>query len=567
MTQPCSTRLALLASLLLLGTATASRAQLPPPPPPNPGNPLTTAKVNLGKVLFWDEQLSSSRSVACGTCHIPRSGGADPRSATSPLAIGPGADGVFGNADDTFGSPGVPLADANGFYLLSTHFGLGVQATTRRAPSALNSAYPPVLFWDGRATGTFTDPETAAVLLAGGAALEAQSMGPPTSEVEMGHRSRVFSDVSSRLAAAAPLALAPEAPIPLQQWIAGRSYGELFAEAFGSPGITAARIGMAIASYERTLITDATPFDAFLAGDDTALTAQETQGRNVFVAASCDRCHAGPLLSDHSFRYIGVRPTTEDEGRFTVTGNAADHGRMRTPSLRNASLRAPYMHNGRFPDLAAVVEFYDRGGDFTAPNKDPLVRPLALSPADKDALIAFLGRPLTDTRVARGDFPFDRPRLFSESRRAPRTEGSGQPGSGGLEPMVVAVEPALLGNPSFAVGVQNALGGAAALLVIGNADPGLVPPASGSLAYLSIELQGSGTGQGFGSAHFAIPNDPALADQEFFGRWYITDPAGAGGRAVSPVFRFKAFPALAAATVYQDNFESGDTTRWSVTVP
>lgn len=541
-------------------------AQLLPPPSP-PGNPITLAKVRLGKVLFWDEQLSSSRTVACGTCHIPSTAGGDPRSAASPLAINPGVDGIYGNDDDIFGSPGVPLADADGFYMMSAHFGLGVQATARRTTSSINAGYARDLFWDGRAVEIFSDPETAAEILPAGAALESQSMGPPASEVEMGHQSRVWADVLARIGGIEPLALATGVPSQLLLWIGGRGYAELFTEAFGSPGISSARVGMAIATYERTLFTNQTPFDAFLAGDEAALTEQETLGRGVFTAASCNRCHIGELTSDNLYHYIGVRPANEDQGRFIVTGAEGDRGRMRTPSLRNLELRAPYMHNGRFPTIESVVEFYDRGGDFNAPNKDPLVRPLDLTLEEKDALVAFLKRPLTDPRLLREDFPFDRPGLYTESSRPPLAQGSGLAGSGGLEPMVVAVEPAMLGNPSFAVGVQNALGGAAALLVIDGADPGLTPPATGSFAFASIVLGGSGNGQGFGSFHLPVPSDPALSGQEFFGRWYVTDAGASGGVAVSPLFRFKVFPPLAAATVFFDNFETGNTTRWSSTLP
>ena len=539
---------------------------LGPPPPPNPGNPLTPAKINLGKVLFWDEQLSSSRTVSCGTCHISKSGGADPRSATSALALAPGLDGIYGNADDTLGSPGVPLADANGFYMMSTHFGIGVQATTRRTMTSINAAYSNLLFWDGRATATFTDPITNTVVLPNAAALESQSMGPPANAVEMGHQSRTWTEIVERIGAAEPLALATEAPSALLLWVNGRGYPELFAEAFGSNEITAARVGMAIASYERTLFTNQTPFDDFNGGNASALTQQEQNGRTVFVTSGCAVCHGGPLLTDQQFKYTGVRPAAEDEGRFIVTGNNGDHGRMRTPGLRNLELRAPYMHNGRFPTIESVVDFYDRGGDFTAPNKDPAVRPLNLTANQKADLVAFLKRPLTDLRLVRGDYPFDRPTLYSESSRVPVVEGSGLAGSGGLEPMVVAVEPAMIGNPSFAVGVQNALGGAAALLVIGDADPGLTPPASGSFAFENVVLGGSGNGNGFGSAHVAVANDLTLSGKEFFGRWYVTDPAAAGGVAVSPVFHFKVFPPLSVASVWYDNFETGDTSRWSVVV-
>jgi cytochrome c peroxidase len=554
--------------LLLASAAVPAFGQLLPPPPPNPGNPLTPAKARLGKVLFWDEQLSSSRTVSCGTCHIPKTGGGDPRSATSPLALHPGFDGLYtGNngeeEDNILGSPGVPKADADGFYMMTTHFGLDVQTTGRRTNSMINAAYSPSLFWDGRAAAEFRDPITNAVILPNGAALESQAMGPPANDVEMGHVGRTWTDVVARIGASQPLALATDAPTPLILWINNRTYAQLFAEAFpANPVISAENVGKAIASYERTLFSDRTPFDDFLADVPGALTALEAQGRDVFAATNCDRCHSGALLSDNQFHYIGLRPAQEDEGRFTVTGEVGDRGKMRTPSLRNLELRSPYMHNGRLATIEDVVDFYNRGGDFDAPNKDPFVRPLNLTTEDRDALIAFLKRPLTDSRVVREDFPFDRPKLFTESGRAPSIVGVGQAGTGGEIPMVVAREPALIGN-TITVGVQNGLASAATLLVIDDVAPGLVPPGSGDLAFVNTVLAADGST----SLRVTIPNNPALADREFFGRWYVTDPGGAGGLAISPVFRFKVFPTFAAGTVWVDNFETGNTSRWSSTVP
>ena len=94
----------------------------------------------------------------------------------------------------------------------------------------------------------------------------------------------------------------------------------------------------------------------------------------------------------------------------------------------------------------------------------------------------------------------------------------------------------------------------------------MTPPASGDFAFATTVMGGSGNGNGFGSLQVAIPNDMNLSGREFFGRWYITDAGAAGGTAVSPVFRFKLFPSLAAGSVWVDNFETGDTSRWSSTV-
>jgi len=151
---------------------------LPPPPQP-PGNPVTTAKANLGKALFWDEQLSSTRTMACGSCHQATRGGSAPRSVLlSAHATHPGIDGVRGTPDDILGSPGVILNQPEGSFAWSPVFGLDEQVTGRLAPSFINAAYAPLLFWDGRAGQTFLDPQTGAVVLSNGGALENQAAGP-----------------------------------------------------------------------------------------------------------------------------------------------------------------------------------------------------------------------------------------------------------------------------------------------------------------------------------------------------------------------------------------------------
>lgn len=555
------------AALLALLPALPLAAQLPPPPQP-PGNPVTPAKANLGKVLFWDEQLSATRTVACGTCHFPAVGGEDPRSGVSPLAVHPGPDGLFGGADDVFGSPGVPLNGADGLYDLHPDFGLAPQVTNRRTISMINAAYAPELFWDGRAPGEFVDPVTMQTVLANGAALESQVVQPPVSDVEMANVGRVWQDVVDRVGASDPLALSPQRPSALDSYLGGRSYAQLFDEAFGSPGITAPRIAMAIASYERTLFTNQSPFDQYLA-TNTGLTAQELDGRAVFNGiGGCNNCHQLAIMTDHSFRYTGVRPVGDDPGRMAVTSDPMDEGRMRVPSLRDLELRAPYMHNGRFDTIQEVIDFYDRGGDFNAPNKDPLIHPLGLTPQQKSDLLAFLGRPLTDPRLAAEMPPFDRPTLYSESDRAPVIEGSGQPGSGALTPWAVALEPPLIGNPSFTVAVWNALGGASATLVIDDHDPGFTLPGSGAFAFETLTLDGSGAGNGFGSVSLPIPSDPGLDGDEWFGRWYIDDTGGGFPVAVSELIRFTTFlGGPAPSDIFVDGFESGDTSAWSVTIP
>lgn len=516
--------------------AELSAQGLPPPPVP-PQNPITPAKTSLGRVLFWDEQLSSTRTVACGSCHVFSEGGSDPRSSiANPASVHPGPDGLFGQPNDVVGSPGVPRNQADEQYALDPAFRLQPQVTGRRSMSVVHSAYPPLLFWDGRAGPAFTDPIGGGVVIPFGGALEAQVIGPPTSSVEMAHEGRDWNDVAARVAASQPLRLSPGVPASIAGWIAGRSYPELFAEAFGTPEVTPVRIAMAIATYERTLIANQTPFDAFLAGNPGALTPLENQGRVLFNSpqASCNVCHGGPRLTDEQFHYTGVRPQDEDLGRFLVTGNLPDRGRMRTPSLRNVELRGPYFHNGRFATLADVVDFYDRGGDFDAPNKPAVIRPLGLTPQQKQSLVAFLSRPLTDPRVTAETGPFERPALYATSANAPSAFGVGTPGTGGFVPDMIALEPGAVGVGAMTIAVDRGMAGRQAILAI---DPVSVPlgvPFQGATLYLGLSpslvlkriaaLQGSGPGGGWGSLSIAVPSDPVLIGTSLFAQWFVFDP-------------------------------------------
>jgi cytochrome c peroxidase len=570
---PCDRSLIRAARPVLVAVALAAAAHpaaaqpvlgpLGPPPAPE-GNPVTESKALLGQALFWDEQLASTRSVACGTCHRPAAGGADPRTLADPGSIHPGADGVRGTGDDVRASRGVPANGADGLYAAVASFGVREQVTDRLSPPAIDAGYARELFWDGRSGEALVDPLSGALLLASGAALEAQVLSPPVSTVEMGHAERDWADVVARLAESGPLALAERIPQPLANWIAGRDYPALFEEAFGSPGIDPGRVAMAIASHERTLFSNQTPFDAVLAGTAT-LPPLEGAGRQVFADRGCNGCHAPPLLSDGIFHYTGVSPTDDDLGRFAVTGNPGDRGSQKTPSLRNVILRPPYMHDGSLATLEDVVDFYDRGGDFGAPNKAPGIVPLGLTAEEKSALVAFLANALTDPRVAAESGPFARPRLFSETERAIAVDdGGGVVGAGGLVPAVVAVEPPVAGNPSCTIAVDAALGGATATLVIDTDDPGAGPlvPASAALAVETIALAGAGPGAGTGSVALALPAAGELVDVPLVGRWYVDDPAAPDGVAVSPAFRFRIF--RGAVPILFDDFESGDLREWTV---
>ncbi len=239
-------------------------AQLVTAPPTSPENPVTEEKRVLGKILFWDEQLSSDDTVACGTCHIPAAGGADPR-----LSAHPGPDGLFGTDDDTIGSAGIVHRDISNDAVVDSVFGTDRQVTRRSSPTILMSMYAEDIFWDGRARSAFPDPLSPSdIVIASGGALESQAAVPILSNVEMASDGRTWADVTNKLAVVTPLARAVNIPADMvAALIQSPSYPELFADAFGDTDITPNRIGMAIATYERTLVPDDTPWDRFMAGD------------------------------------------------------------------------------------------------------------------------------------------------------------------------------------------------------------------------------------------------------------------------------------------------------------
>jgi hypothetical protein len=190
-----------------------------------------------------------------------------------------------------------------------------------------------------------------------------------------------------------------------------------FAAAFGDEAVTMERIGLALEQYLLSLVSAESRFDAAMAGR-AALTPDEQRGLELFMTendpvrgrrgADCFHCHGGALFSDFGSRSNGLDRVSADAGAQNLTGRPEDHGRFKTPSLRNVALTGPYMHDGRFETLEQVVAHYDHGVQRAA-NLDPNLAKhgptgLGLSDADQRALVAFL-RTLTDDGFARRAAP------------------------------------------------------------------------------------------------------------------------------------------------------------------
>lgn len=241
--------------------------------------------------------------------------------------------------------------------------GIGGKPASRNTPSVLNMKSRPLFFWDGRA-----------------ATLEAQALLPIQNPDEMG----------------LPLTGA------VARLTANPRYRKAFTAVFGrAPNAT--DMAAAFAAFERTLETTGSTFDDWSNGLRPLPPAAE-RGRKIFTGdkAKCFECHFKEDFTADEFRNIGLFNgiTLNDSGRYRITRNAADIGKFKTPGLRNVAITAPYMHNGMFTTLEAVVDYYDDpAASVTGSiNTDPLLRqPLHLTRQEKKDLVAFL-KSLTDKR-------------------------------------------------------------------------------------------------------------------------------------------------------------------------
>ncbi len=163
-----------------------------------------------------------------------------------------------------------------------------------------------------------------------------------------------------------------------------------FAAAFDDGAITRKNIEMAIATYERSIVSADAPFDRWIKGDESAIDAAAKRGFEIFNGKGrCAECHSGWAFTDGSFHDIGVAKDDDiGRGRLFPTSVKLRHA-FKTPTLRDVARRAPYMHDGSVPTLEAVIDLYDKGG-IARPSRSELIRPLGLTAGEKADLIAFL---------------------------------------------------------------------------------------------------------------------------------------------------------------------------------
>lgn len=298
-------------------------------------NPTTKQGVYLGRMLFYETKLSSSKTISCGSCHQQKLAFTDGKAFSS-------------------GINGAP--------------------TRRSSMSLANLLWVRNFFWDGRAKS-----------------LEEQAKIPLDDPHEMG-------------------AYLEKAVKDLQKT---KVYPALFRDAFGTTEVTADRIAMAIAQFERTLISANSSYDKYLRGEYKP-TNEELNGMEMFMnsaeanknirGASCAQCHGTPKIYMELFHNNGLDSIPKDLGREELTGMSNDRGRFRVVTLRNIALTAPYMHDGRFKNLEEVLDHYN---EHILPSKslslslqnrpnDVGGKSLGLTANEKSNIISFL-KMLTDS--------------------------------------------------------------------------------------------------------------------------------------------------------------------------
>jgi len=318
-------------SLLIFSISGNAMQALPGTPPVPADNPMSAAKIELGKQLFFDPRLSVDGTISCNSCHNVMAGGTDNRDFS---------------------------------------VGVGGQKGGRSAPTVWNAAFLSAQFWDGRA-----------------ATLEDQAKGPILAGVEMGMPNE-------------------KAAVDRIKSIPGyvQSFKTVFGDgsADGADGaesaesaVTYDNIAKAIATYERTLITNNSPFDQYMHGDKTVMSSAAIKGMKKVESLGCTGCHsganfAGPELpigegfyqkfpTFSGSKYDKQYNLMADEGRYEVTKDNSDKHMWRVPTWRNVALTAPYFHNGSVKTLDEAVRVMAK----TQLNKN-------LSDGDVKNIVAFL---------------------------------------------------------------------------------------------------------------------------------------------------------------------------------
>jgi cytochrome c peroxidase len=313
-------------------------------------NPLSRAKIELGRQLYFDNRLSGDVTISCAGCHDPGEG-----------------------------------------FARHSQFGVGVrkQEGNRNSPVSYNRILSDKQFWDGRANS-----------------LEDQAKGPIANPIEMGHTheacvaclrevegyklqfDKIFGEltidsVAKAIASFERVLVTGPSPFDYNEQI--KAYAGVDPDDLKQDDPKLFEV------YQATKA----------AAEKHPMSDSAKRGREIYFSdkGSCSACHVGANLTDEQYHNIGVGMSAKepDLGRFVVTKDDKDKGAFKTPTIRNVALSAPYMHDGSLKTLEEVVELYAKGGEAN-PHLDPKIKKLNLSEQDKKDLIAFM-------QACTGDFP------------------------------------------------------------------------------------------------------------------------------------------------------------------
>ena len=329
-------------------------------------NPLTRAKIELGRQLYFDTRLSIDNTISCASCHDPEMG-----------------------------------------YAKDTQFGVGIKSLTgnRNSPPAYNRILSGPQFWDGRAPS-----------------LEDQAIGPIANPIEMGNTHEVcvktiakipgyqqqfdaifteglsIENIGKAIASFERALVTGPAPWDYYQQLAN------FEKAYEAD----------IEDLELLKEEDEELYNEYMAlkkvSDEHPISEAAIRGGNLFFSdkTNCTTCHVGANFTDELYHNLGVGMDAEkpDLGRFEQTGEEKDKGAFKTPTVRNISQTGPYMHDGSQKTLGEVVEWYAKGGH-PNPHLSDKIKKLELTDQDKADLVAFMKEGLAGTlpQPERGRLP------------------------------------------------------------------------------------------------------------------------------------------------------------------
>nr|WP_321243143.1 cytochrome c peroxidase [uncultured Psychroserpens sp.] len=359
--------------------------------PNDPNNQMTSAKVELGKLLFHETGIATNPNMeesmemySCASCHHAKAG----FQSGILQGIGEGGNGFGINGEGRF---------KNALYAESD---LDIQPI--RTPSVLNVAYQDVMLWNGQFGGTGTNQGTEANWTAG-TPKEANNLGFEGVETQAiagldVHRLRIDED-----------------------FVINSAYKDLFDQAFPnvdeSQRYTKLNGALAIAAYERTLLPNEAPFQQWLNGNSSAMNEQETEGALLFFDdAQCFSCHSGPALNGMDFHALGMKDLAGDDvltviddatkrGRGGFTNNPEDDYKFKTPQLYNLKDVTFYGHGGSFQSIEDVIRYKNNAlkenQEVPTGQMSPMFTSLNLTDDDIDAITAFLENALYDSNLQR----------------------------------------------------------------------------------------------------------------------------------------------------------------------